>query len=96
VSGVRTDKAVAGRSLSINAVCPGFVRTKLLQDAASQLAEVYGIPPEGVEEFLRSNDPLKRIATPEEVAEMVVFLAMTPGGGAITGQGLCMATTTLS
>jgi NAD(P)-dependent dehydrogenase (short-subunit alcohol dehydrogenase family) len=87
---------VGAMGITANAVCPGFVRTKMLQDAASQLAEVYGIPPEGVDEFLRSNDPLKRIATPEEVAEMVVFLAMTPGGGAITGQGLCMATTTLS
>jgi NAD(P)-dependent dehydrogenase (short-subunit alcohol dehydrogenase family) len=64
------------------------------QDAAFQLAEVYGIPLEGEDKFLRSHDPLKRIATPEEVADLVVFLAMTPGGGAITGQGLCMATTT--
>jgi len=29
-----------------------------------QLAEIYGIPPEGMHEFLRSLDPLKRIATP--------------------------------
>jgi NAD(P)-dependent dehydrogenase (short-subunit alcohol dehydrogenase family) len=87
---------VGTMGITTNAVCPGFVRTKLLQDAASQLAEVYGIPREGVEEFLRSSDPLKRIATPEEVADMVVFLAVTPGGGAISGQGLCMATTTLS
>jgi NAD(P)-dependent dehydrogenase (short-subunit alcohol dehydrogenase family) len=77
-----------------NAGCPECVKTKMLQDAASQLAEVYGISIEGVDEFLKSKDPLQRIATPEEVADMVVFVAKTPGGGAITGQGRCMATTT--
>jgi 3-oxoacyl-[acyl-carrier protein] reductase len=82
--------------ITANAVRPGFVKTKRLQDAASQLAEVYGILPEGGDEFVKSSDPLKRFATPEEVADMVVFLAITPGGGAITGQGLCMVTTTLS
>ena len=29
--------------ITTNAVCPEFVKTKMLQDAASQLAEVYGI-----------------------------------------------------
>jgi NAD(P)-dependent dehydrogenase (short-subunit alcohol dehydrogenase family) len=87
---------VGAMGIIVNAVCPGFVWTKMAQDAAPQLAEIYGIPPEGMDEFLKSLDPLKRIATPEEVADVVVFLAMTTGGGVMTGQGLCMATTTLS
>jgi 3-hydroxybutyrate dehydrogenase len=87
---------VGGMGITANAVCPGFVRTKLMQDAAAQIAEAYGVPPDGIEEFLKSNDPLKRIAVPEEVADVVIFLAMTPGGGATTGQGLCMATSILS
>jgi NAD(P)-dependent dehydrogenase (short-subunit alcohol dehydrogenase family) len=87
---------VGATGIIVNAVCPGFVWTKMAQDVAPQFAEMYGIPPEGMDEFLRSIDPLKRIATPEEVADVVVFLAMTPGGGAMTGQGLCMATTILS
>jgi NAD(P)-dependent dehydrogenase (short-subunit alcohol dehydrogenase family) len=94
VRGLAMEVGVMG--IIVNAVCPGFVWTKMAQDAAPQLAEIYGIRPDGMDEFLRSLDPLKRIATPEEVADVVVFLAMTPGGGAMTGQGLCMATTILS
>ena len=87
---------VGAMGIIVNAVCPGFVWTKMAQEVAPQFAEMYGIPPEEMDEFLRSIDPLKRIATPEEVADLVVFLAMTPGGGSMTGQGLCMATSILS
>jgi hypothetical protein len=49
-----------------------------------------------VDDFLKGFDPMKRISTPEEVADFVVFLAATAGGGAATGQGFNLATTTMS
>lgn len=52
--------------LRVNAVCPGFVRTDMI-------APVTGGTPEG-EAPWGAMHPLGRIATPEEVAEAVVWL----------------------
>lgn len=87
---------VGEKGITVNAVCPGFVQTDMADDLAPQLAEIYGVSEDDTDEFLRSCDPLNRISTPEEVAQVVVFLAMTDGGGAMTGQGVTMATTVLS
>lgn len=82
--------------ITVNAVCPGFVWTKMVEDLIPEIATVYGVKREGVTDMLKEYDPLKRISVPEEVADLVVYLSMTAGGGATTGQGLNMATTTWS
>lgn len=82
--------------ITVNVVCPGFVWTKMAQDMAPEFAKYYDIKQENVEEFLKGFDPLKRISTPEEIADMVVFLGTTAGGGAVTGQGWNIATSTMS
>lgn len=87
---------VGAASITINAVCPGFVWTKMAQDVATQFAGFYGVKPKDSLEFLKGFDPLKRISTPEEVADLVVYLATTAGGGATTGQGFNMATVAMS
>lgn len=87
---------LGSRGITVNAVCPGFVKTDMADDLAPRLAELNGIREDKVEEFLRSCDPLNRVSTPEEVAQVVVFLAMTEGGGAMTGQGITMATSVLA
>lgn len=84
------------KGITVNAVCPGFVQTDMADDLAPKLAKLHNISEEDTDEFLRSCDPLNRISTPEEVAQVVVFLATTEGGGAMTGQGVTMATTVLS
>lgn len=87
---------IGNKGITVNAVCPGFVQTDMADDLAPKLAEIYGVDKDNTDEFLRSCDPLNRISTPEEVAQLVVFLATTDGGGAMTGQGVTMATTVLS
>lgn len=82
--------------ITVNAVCPGFVATKMAWDMAPSFAKLYQIAPEKIEDFLKSADPLYRISTPDEVADLVAFLALTPGGGATTGQGLNIASNVMS
>lgn len=82
--------------ITVNAVCPGYVSTKMAWDMAPEFAKLYNIAPEKIEDFLKSSDPLYRISTPDEVADLVVFLAMTAGGGATTGQGMNIATNLMS
>ena len=55
----------ASRGILVNAVCPGAMRTPMLMSETS---------PEIVRAF-ESRIPLGRLAEPEEVARVVVFLA---------------------
>lgn len=59
----------------VNNVCPGYTRTARLDELANRLAEAGGISREEAEERWTSQVPLRRLATPEEFADVVVFLA---------------------
>lgn len=56
----------ATKGLRINAVCPGFVDTQLVEDMGS------GNP--RVREGIVSFNPMKRLGTPEEIAAAVLWL----------------------
>ncbi|MDB5655685.1 MAG: 3-ketoacyl-ACP reductase [Tardiphaga sp.] len=70
-------KELRGRSISVNAVAPGPTATDLFLNGKS---------PELVERMAKM-PPLERLATPEDIAGVVAFLA-GPDGGWINGQVL--------
>ena len=61
----------AARNVTVNAVAPGFVETDMTKDLN--------------EDTLKQMIPMKRFAKPEEIAEVVAFLA-SPGAAYITGE----------
>ncbi len=65
-------KELASRSITVNAVAPGFITTDMTA----------GLEAEGILSYI----PLARYGTPEEVAGMVRFLATDPAAAYITGQ----------
>ena len=67
-------QALAPHGIVVTTVAPGFVET--------DMAAPYLDGPQG--DAIRSQSPLNRAATPEEVARVVVFLA-SPGCDAVTG-----------
>jgi NAD(P)-dependent dehydrogenase (short-subunit alcohol dehydrogenase family) len=67
----------ASRSVTCNAVCPGWVRTDMAIDRWKALTID--------EQDAASQAPLGRIVEPDEVASLVQFLASDEAGG-ITGQ----------
>ncbi len=69
-------KELAGRGVCVNAVAPGFIDT-----------DMTGALDEKAREELVKRIPLGRIGRPEEIAELVAFLA-GPAGAYITGQTL--------
>jgi NAD(P)-dependent dehydrogenase (short-subunit alcohol dehydrogenase family) len=56
----------AGQGIRINAVCPGATRTPILERFISDPA---------AEARIASNNPMNRIASPDEVAEAIVWLS---------------------
>ncbi|HVO65005.1 MAG TPA: 3-oxoacyl-ACP reductase family protein [Syntrophales bacterium] len=65
-------KELAGRNILVNSVAPGFIETEMTQTL-----------PEEVQKRILDNITLNRIGRPEEVAEVVAFLATR--GSYITG-----------
>ena len=57
-------------NIRVNAICPGWVRTPLVQGWFDQQAD-----PKATEERVLSFQPLRRIGTPEEIANFVAFVA---------------------
>lgn len=68
-------KEVAEHGIRVNAVCPGFVRTSMQEREIAWEGELRGMSPEAVREEYVSLTPLGRIEEPEDIADVVVFLA---------------------
>ncbi|MBA2719082.1 MAG: 3-oxoacyl-[acyl-carrier-protein] reductase [Chloroflexi bacterium] len=73
-----TARELASRSITCNAVAPGFVLTELTADL-----------PDALQTEITSRTPLGRFGTPEEIANAVAFLA-SDDAAFITGQVLAV------
>lgn len=75
-------------SITVNALCPGYVDTPLVRDQLADLARSRNIPFEKVlEEVIYPLVPQKRLLSVEEVADYAIFLASDKARG-ITGQAV--------
>jgi NAD(P)-dependent dehydrogenase (short-subunit alcohol dehydrogenase family) len=69
----------AQRNIRVNAVCPGYIRTPLLEPILAR-------QPEREAEWI-AREPVGRLGTPEEVAEAVVWLC-SDAASFVTGHAL--------
>lgn len=78
----------AAAGITVNAICPGYVNTPLVQNQMADLAKTRNVPLEKVlEEVLYPLVPQKRLLSVEEVANYAVFLASEKAQG-VTGQAV--------
>jgi len=73
-----------------NAVLPGWVRTEMAERSADQEAKDRGLTVDQVWEERAAMYPPGRVATPEEVAEMIAFLATEESSG-VSGEAIRVA-----
>ena len=66
---------LAPSNIRVNTVCPGTIYTPLSADAVNRFSEMLGLTPDEVWNLEAEQYPLKRVGRPEEVAELVYFLA---------------------
>jgi meso-butanediol dehydrogenase / (S,S)-butanediol dehydrogenase / diacetyl reductase len=80
-------REMAPHGVRVNAVCPGFVRTSMQEREIIWEGELRGMTPEAVRAEYVSLTPMGRIEEPEDVADVVVFLA-SDAARFMTGQGI--------
>ncbi|MGI9343126.1 MAG: 3-hydroxybutyrate dehydrogenase [Gammaproteobacteria bacterium] len=79
---------LATHNITVNAICPGYVKTPLVTGQVADTAKVRGITEEEVvRDVMLGAQPTKKLVTIEQVADLTVFLCSDAADG-ITGSML--------
>jgi NAD(P)-dependent dehydrogenase (short-subunit alcohol dehydrogenase family) len=81
---------LAPTGTTVNAVCPGYVETPLLEASLANITAKTGRGRDQAAATLQKNNPQGRFVTPEEVAETVLWLC-SPGAQSINGQAISIS-----
>jgi NAD(P)-dependent dehydrogenase (short-subunit alcohol dehydrogenase family) len=81
---------LAAAPVTVNAVCPGFTETPLLEASLANIEAKTGCSHGEAQAALRRLNPQGRFVRPEEVASTVLWLC-TPGAQAVTGQAISVS-----
>jgi NAD(P)-dependent dehydrogenase (short-subunit alcohol dehydrogenase family) len=73
-----------------NAVCPGWVRSKMAEQAAIDEAAQQGVTPEEIWRQRGAAYPRGRVLSPEELADTISYLVSDAASG-INGEALTVA-----
>jgi 3-hydroxybutyrate dehydrogenase len=87
---------VAGRGVTVNAVCPGYVDTPMTDASVARISRLTGRSADEARRSIVEMSPQGRLVSPEEVAALVAFLctheaasihgaALPVDGGALAG-----------
>jgi NAD(P)-dependent dehydrogenase (short-subunit alcohol dehydrogenase family) len=79
--------AHAADGIRVNCVCPGFVETDMWTAVSRELGAIVGRSPEQFTAARRAQVPLGRMERPEDVANVIAFLA-SPRAEYMTGQAI--------
>ncbi|QMV40573.1 SDR family NAD(P)-dependent oxidoreductase [Cohnella cholangitidis] len=78
---------LAADKITVNCVCPGYVKTSMQERELEWEASLRGMTPEEVKDEYIRNTPLGRLCTAEDVARAVGFLA-SPEAEFISGEAM--------
>ena len=92
LSGLTKTTALEGgpHGITVNSICPAYVRTPLVDRQIADQARVHDLSPEEViEQIMLKNAAIKRLIEPEEIGELVRYLC-SDQAGCFTGSCLTM------
>ena len=81
---------VAGKNITVNAVCPGYTDTDIVRETISNIQAKTSRSEAEALAALVANNPQRRLIRCEEVANAVAWLCL-PGSESITGQSIAVA-----
>lgn len=81
---------LAGTSITVNAVCPGYTDTDMSQRTVEHIVETSSLDAKEARAALVANNPQGRMIQPQEVAASVAYLCL-PSSASITGVALPIA-----
>ena len=81
---------VAAKGITVNAVCPGYTETAILQSSIRSVAAKTGRSQAAARAEFEKSNPQGRIVQPHEVANAVLWLC-SAGSAAITGQAISVS-----
>jgi NAD(P)-dependent dehydrogenase (short-subunit alcohol dehydrogenase family) len=81
---------LAPRGVTVNALCPGFTETPLLEASLANIVAKTGRARAEAATDLKRLNPQGRFITPQEVADTVLWLC-TPAAQSITGQAISVS-----
>ena len=77
----------ARHGVTVNAACPGFTETGLLDEAIRNIVNRAGVTADEARRRLASMSPQQRLIQPDEIARLVAFL-VSEESGSINGQAI--------
>ncbi|WP_099865723.1 SDR family NAD(P)-dependent oxidoreductase [Pararhizobium haloflavum] len=80
----------ARTGITVNAICPGFTETPLLERSIDNIIEKTGKSRPEAEAALTANNPQGRLIQPSEIADTVLWLCGT-GAASVTGQAISIS-----
>ncbi len=81
---------VARKGVTVNAVCPGFTETPMLEESIANIVAKTGMDADAARKTLTATNPQGRLVDPAEVADAVAWLCRTESGS-MTGQAIAVA-----
>ncbi|MBZ9820143.1 SDR family NAD(P)-dependent oxidoreductase [Mesorhizobium sp. CA4] len=80
----------AKSGVTVNAVCPGFIETDMLEESVQRIVEKTGRSADDARASLATTNPQGRFIQPEEVASAVLWLC-SDAARSITGQAISVS-----
>jgi len=81
---------LARTGITVNAVCPGFVETPMLERSIANIVEKTGMSAEDAAKSLKKGNPQARFVQPGEVASAVAWLC-SDEASSVNGHGLSVS-----
>ena len=75
--------------IRVNAICPSFAATPMVESMGDTMGEKYGISRDDAYKRIASRVPLRRVATPDEVVQAMLWIC-EPKNSFMTGQAVAI------